>query len=450
MSGYLARFFRNPATGAGQLHLLKPQQDWVLGEHLYAREISDPRPPGSYDAVADLLKGRFFEQTFDTTPASVAAFEALATGAIAQGFVLMDLMAYSDRVIPPDAKPKPVWQQNIDRYYLQALAHTFGDAAPIEREAQAEPLLLYAQALHVHREKKAYAAEALPLALAAREAIDKRGRGPGNFYTWSLPWVEVAAAVHDELFLIYADLKEVTKSFAAIREAYDLAPDTFRSENLATMQCFSFPQFREDGFEMAFQFSNAGGYKHVLDHPEYAAFAARRQADISLKRPIVRRHAMVDPASAGQIAAAEGEIAHKLPAGYRAFLATRGRSKIAFHVGDDSAALKFCGPKDLSIWAGVLQHWFDITGDTGGAHSRAWRQKLGVERRALFSVATPWDNSSCVVLHLEAGPAYGRCFLWHHDEAYDLVPLGETFEAALIALEAGFVAGDPRIRSFFR
>lgn len=63
-------------------------------------------------------------------------------------------------------------------------------------------------------------------------------------------------------------------------------------------------------------------------------------------------------------------------------------------------------------------------------------------------VATPWDNSGCLVISLANGPTYGRCCHWDHDEAYDLVPIGDSFAAAVAALQSGFISGDATVRKF--
>jgi hypothetical protein len=87
-------------------------------------------------------------------------------------------------------------------------------------------------------------------------------------------------------------------------------------------------------------------------------------------------------------------------------------------------------------------------GDLSGEHSRDWAAKFGVDRKALWSAATTWDNSNALLISLASDATYGRCYLWHHEEGYNLVPIAETFEAAIEALRQGFVNGDTRVRGF--
>ena len=53
------------------------------------------------------------------------------------------------------------------------------------------------------------------------------------------------------------------------------------------------------------------------------------------------------------------------------------------------------------------------------------------------------------LMSLAEGRSQGHCYLWHHDEAYDLVPIGDNFDTAIKTVETGFISGDRRIRAFF-
>ena len=476
MDVYLSRHFLNPATGRQQRHLFMRYSDFVLyewiGEDPYANL---PVFDGTGDwakRMEDHLKAkRFFEQTFQDAAPAIAAYQALASKAIADGYFLTSNMDRMIDAIPPDAKPKPDWQQTIDHRYLQmAGGDTTGSIADdtVAQLAKFEPLWMAIVARRLHGNDPSRAAAVLPFAVAARDELNRRKAAKEPFYCWSISPIEIESDILEHLYDLYTHLKDDPNAFAAIREANDLSPDLYRTKHLALMQCYVFPQYREDAFETAFAYDSANDYikslpagtisgmpepdnryGQIKQHPHYAAYATRRKAEVENGKPVLRWHAMTDPADPKDITAADTALPRPLPLDYRVFLAKRGRSKLDLYLGRNTSTLKFAGPVDLIIWAEVFHHWLDQTGDTGGNHSDDWKAKFGVERNLLISVATPWDNSSCLAMSLAEGRSQGHCYLWHHDEAYDLVPIGDNFDTAIKTVETGFISGDRRIRAFF-
>ena len=458
MSDYLVRFFLNTKTGAQQRHMTQSAPYWVLGERIGADTAIDTSSPAAAAALVEKLTSgnlleklseqRFFEDNFDESAAAVAAFDRLAAEATAQGFFLTDLTDRYQEIIPPNAKPKPDWQQSIDALYLKLASRDYASAQAEHPLSKTEPLWLLLKAQHIHRLEPAFAGDALEFALAARDELNRRKLANQAFYCWSISPIEVEAGIHEQLFFRYADLNDTANAFKAIREAVDLSPDARRSENLALMQCFNYAQYRQDAFDTAFQYGRFGGYDDIRNHPEYAAYAARREAEIAGGTAHICWMAMCDAASAAGIVAAETELARRLPADYRTFLERRGKSKLAFYLGNETTIMTFAAPADIADWQHALQQWFDAMGDREEHFSKEWAENLGVDRRQLYSVATPWDNSSCLVMSLAEGKTYGHCYLWHHDEAYELVPIGDSFDEALETLTRGFSEGDPRVRTF--
>lgn len=431
MSIYLARFFLNSKTGGQQRHLLLEDNNLVMAEHLAegCERGEDPR---------------FFEGQFENLEEAVHAFERLAMDASNDDYVLTDIMDRFAQVIPVDAKPKPAWQQAIDRFYLATLMEDFDIELPDEPTARAEPMWLHLEALRAWRFETDRAREALEPALAARAELRQRSAEKKGYYSWSLPEGEQHAALEEHLFGMYRQLGDIGNAFRAIRTAQDIAPNMFRNERLATLQCFHFPQYRNDAFAQAFRYSNCG-FDDVLAHPDYAAFAKRRQAEIASEAPIVRWRSMCVPNTQGEIEACERQIAAKLPEDFRDFLLSRGKSRLDFLRGRRSATLTFAAAEDLLAWRDAFQSWLNTMGDADEGYSLAWAKELGVDRQMIWSIATPWDHSRCLVISLAGDETHGRCFLWDHDDAYLLEPIGATFTDALAAIEEGFVSGDARI-----
>src|SRR5262249_9945730 len=148
--------------------------------------------------------------------------------------------------------------------------------------------------------------------------------------------------------------------------------------------------------------------------------------EIASGKGYVRWMAMCKPSSEASIAEAEKKIGRPLPAGYRSFLSTRGKSRLVLHLGDSTDVMKFARAGDPAIWGRVFQSWLGLAGGEDEARSRIWAAKFGIDRRELWSVATPFDNSSCLAISLADNATYGRCYLWHHDDASELIPIGDS------------------------
>jgi SMI1 / KNR4 family (SUKH-1) len=454
MSHYLVRFFRHPKSAKQQRHLMLADGSWVLGEwigpefSIEAQMAKIASGDVSSSVFDDLSAARFYEDNFEDEGAAVSAFNRLAVDATKSGYVLVDLIDRMVDVIAPDAPEKPDWQDALDRYLLDVLARKPNARSPKHEAARNEPLQIYLDALRLHRTEPDRAADALTLALSARDELDRRKVSSATMYLWSIDRNEFEARINQLLMQIHQKLGNSDAMFAAIRRACDLSIDPYRSECLAVMQCYHFPQYREDAFETAFRYGD-DGYAQVKEHEDFAAYAKQRRKEVKSGKPILRWHAMQDPSSDAEIAAAEVALGATLPADYKAFLAERGRCKLSFMLGDEHKDLSFAGATDIAIWKGVFDHWLETMGAARENLTAEWPAKYGVDARTLYSIATPWDNSSCFVMDLAPGKGHGRCFFWDHDEAYDLIAIGADFTQALDALQIGFTSGDADIRLFF-
>jgi cell wall assembly regulator SMI1 len=452
MSHYLVRFFRQPRSGKQQRHLMLDDASWVLGEWIGAKNSLESRmakigTPG-FDPVQALMDDRFYEENFEDPTACVAAYEDLASRAVADGYVLVDMTDRMLDVIPDDAAPKPAWACALDQYVLDSAARKPIVGSPALEEARNEPLRHYLDALHRHRQNPDMATENLRTALIARNELDRRKVSGTPMYLWSIDPIEFEARIYQLLMQIHQQLGDTDAMFASIRKACDLVVNSYRSECLAQMQCYHLPQYREDAFETAFKYAQFG-YDVIREHKDYAAYAKRRKGEVKTGKPFMRWQSMQEPSSAAEITGAEAALGVKFPDDYKAFLAERGRCKLSLMLGEETKELNFAGAPDLAIWKGVFDHWLETMGAARDNLTADWPAKHGVEARTLHSIATPWDNSSCVVMDLAPGPGHGRCFLWDHDEACDLIPIGNTFTAALTAIEVGIKYDTPPMRMFF-
>jgi SMI1 / KNR4 family (SUKH-1) len=185
-----------------------------------------------------------------------------------------------------------------------------------------------------------------------------------------------------------------------------------------------------------------------MKHADYPAYVARRKLEIKSGKAISRWSAMTEPARVKQINAVEKFIGHKLPTSYRKFLKERGRSELNLLKKRQRKTLQFAGANDLVAWHETVQAWIVRSNGEASEIAAAWRRAHRIDYSQLCSVATTWDNSSALVMNLGPGQAFGRCFLWHHDEPSDLVPMGKDFDEALELVMRGFEKGDKRLKAF--
>src|SRR5262249_11457398 len=77
-----------------------------------------------------------------------------------------------------------------------------------------------------------------------------------------------------------------------------------------------------------------------------------------------------------------------------------------------------------------------------------FRKEYGVVLRDLVPVAEPAGVNGCMLVHLGAGEHFGWCYLWHHDDPWELAAPQPSFEAAIAELMAGIERRDPETRFF--
>lgn len=450
MSRYLARFFRHPATGIQQRHLMLANGSWVLGEWIgpdVAMNSDDPdflEKLSSGKLIEAMSNARFFEENYEDSAACVAAFERLADDARTAGFTERDI---DDRMVDDileSIPAKPVWKAACDRGWLAIMTGQATQLTVDDVNAEAKPMAQYIAARLVFGRDESKATDARRLLEAARDAIAERRKSKLPIYAWTIGDHELEASIYEWLFWVADAQGDHPAMFTAIRRACEISTDTRRSEALAFVQSHIYTDYIEDAFETAFRYAEFG-YDAVKSHPDFAAYAKRRRREQKSKTPIHRWAAMTSPSSLTDIQSAEATCAVQFPEDYRRFLAERGESTLMFHVGTESKILRFVGAQDFAAWQLSFQNWLDITGGPNDEAFADWSKTHGVGRRALFTVATPWDNSACLALCLVPGPRYGHGFWWDHDEASELVHLGTSFSACLETITRRFSSSDVEI-----
>ncbi len=443
MRGYFARFYRNREARIHWMHLMNDY--WVLSELLPADKDFVAPPDDWRDMKHDanyLFEGRDFETMAD----AVAAYERLSDEALNAGCELTDLQEYTSREIPETAIQKPVWQQQLDHCLLDLERKRLDYSLPGAPEAASEPITLWLRSLQVHRGLPENAAQAKLQAEAALNEFQARAAAKAPIYTWSFPQVELEASIFDCLYSVYIHLSDDDAALDAINQALAASISPGRIRVLCWMQMHRFPQYSDDAFEMAFSNPHfPEPYDLVFKHPEYAAYAARRKAELKAGQALTRWTLMAAPAKAGEIAAVETRLGRALPSDYRTFLSERGRSQLVFFDGDKRHIMQFAGASDLVAWHETVQHWLHMMIAGEPEISARWKSEFGIDHRQLWSVATPFDNSSALVISLADGPTFGHCFLWHHDDAAELIPFASNFGAAIAALETELAKPEGRL-----
>jgi hypothetical protein len=456
MRGYFARFFVNHERTHRQLHLM--EGTWVnairlVGDTKFVATNESAVAVGALGLdklLAQSEANDFFEKRFKMAADAVTAYEALAADARQAGGFLSDHQVYSSREVPETAKPKLAWQEALDRCLLTFTLGRFDWSLPIDPAAVREPIYLWLKAAQAYGDDPKKAASAKPLVVEAQTEVEHRSKAKTLCYSWSFPALEVEAEIYDLLYSVHINTGEDAAAFSAIQSAIAASISPGRMRFLTWMQCYKFPQFRDDAFETAFgtpaEYQDT--YDLVMKHADYPAYVARRKLEIKSGKAISRWSAMTEPARVKQINAVEKFIGHKLPTSYRKFLKERGRSELNLLKKRQRKTLQFAGANDLVAWHETVQAWIVRSNGEASEIAAAWRRAHRIDYSQLCSVATPWDNSSALVMNLGPGQAFGRCFLWHHDEPSDLVPMGKDFDEALELVMRGFEKGDKRLKAF--
>ncbi len=136
------------------------------------------------------------------------------------------------------------------------------------------------------------------------------------------------------------------------------------------------------------------------------------------------------------------------PADYRRLLAERGRTTRHVSIGDERSELEFFASGDLATRRANFQSYL-LRGTALEAASKYYAETYEVEFKNLVPVARPTSQSSLILLHLGEGSRYGWCFLWHHDDAYELESPFSSFDAALSGIPAACEQEDSVVLSFF-
>ncbi|TWS99887.1 SMI1/KNR4 family protein [Reyranella sp. CPCC 100927] len=431
---YFAKFLHKPPGDDDRLVLLALGSDTLMG--IYLKEVdylafdwSKPLPPGAN------LPGEFLRQAFDTASQSIAAFRHEVERLRAAGYVETHHTDYTLRDLGGDFTPKPAWQRLLD----DAMMASFADpvdvqanrlAALAETPAADEPMALWLAARHAGAIKSS---DALERAERARDTLVQREAGKQPYYTWSLPARAVKGHVYALLARRHLDARATPDASAALG-AIDAALDAYRDEDRLILQAWilstHFPEREEDAYDSIYRYADRGGYESITARASWAAYAARRAADTAAGRATWRWSGGHQPADAAAIAAAEAALDVRFPDAYRAFLQERGRCDLFVRLPDEDTRLRFAGPDQLSQMREDFIHFVTLTDSEANA-AASFRESSGVALRHLVPIAEPYDASNLVLLHTEPGDRYGRCFVWNHDGAWELVHEQPDFPAML-------------------
>ncbi len=431
---YFAKFLHKPPGEDDRLVLLALGSDTLMG--IYLKEVdylafdwSKPLPPGAN------LPGEFLRQEFDTTRLSIAAFRHEVERLRAAGYVETHHTDYTLRDLGGDFTPKPAWQRLLD----DAVMASFAD--PVEMQAQRlaalvgtraaeEPMAAWLAARHASAIKSP---DALERTEHARDMLLQREAAHRPCYAWSLPARAIKGHIYALLAHRYLDARATPDASAAL-EAINIALDAYREEDRLILQAWilstHFPEREEDAYDSIYRHADRGGYESITARPSWAAYAARRAADTAAGRATWRWSGGHQPADAAAIAAAEAALDVRFPDAYRGFLQERGRCELFVRLPDEDTRLRFAGPDQLSRMREDFIHFITLTDSEANA-AASFRESYGVALRHLIPIAEPYDASNLVLLHTEPGDRHGRCFVWNHDGAWELVHEQPDFPAML-------------------
>lgn len=434
---YFAKFFHKAPGDDDRLLLLDVGGDTLMGIYLkeidYQTAVRSNLPPGAN------LPGEFLRQEFGRTNESVGAFRREAETLRAAGYIETHHTKYTLRDLEGDFTPKPEWQRALD----EAIMSAFADPLDVRADqfatlagtpAAGEPTALWLAAQHARASKQP---DALEKAERARDALLQREASGAPHYTWSLFPHVVKGYIYELLADCYLDAEppDPWAALEAISIALEADPDKARLIFWASIICGCFPEREEDAYDSIHSWAHRSGFEEITSRPSYAAYAARRAADAAAGRG-TWRWGWGRPQSEAEIAAAEGALGVTFPDGYRRFLRERGQCDLFVRLPKDDARLRFAAADQL--WRSREDFInFVALADSEANVARYFRDDHGVDLRHLIPIAAPSGASNLLLLHTEPGDSYGSCYVWNHDDAWDLVNEQPSFEAMIAMLLAG-------------
>ena len=435
---YLAKFFhRAPGDDDRELLLCLGGDPCLIGIKMTQDDKSGP-------------DDEIFRHDFSEMGLAITALRTMADDLRAQGYVETDHTRYTLRTLLPDPQPKADWQRGLDDLMLSALCESLDTQARriadlADTPANREPLYLWLAA-HLQFARDRGGAKALAMAQAASDAMASRNAGEIPQYAWSINLYQLEARIFELLARIHFADGNAAAALSAIEQACEASDDTGRTALRAEILCAHFPDRVEEGFDLAYRYG-PNAFDAVIAHPLYDDYAKRRRGGGKASKGW-RWSQQKKPGSEGDILDAERHLGHALPQGYREFLTASSKTKLQIRLPEHSSELTFHAPSALKEQSNNLFDYitrFDDP-DKAGAY---FAEQYGVSLRDLVPVAEPKDISSCLVVHLGEGERYGWCFIWDHDDPFELESPQPDFAAAIASITRGIEQRDENTLRFF-
>jgi SMI1 / KNR4 family (SUKH-1) len=428
---YLAKFFhRLPGNDDREL-LLMPESPCGGGDRPVVMGIvlSDP-------------DRNFMHKEYPNMADANRAFRAAVQELRRDGYVETAHTDYTLRNLLPDPAAKPDWQRALDELLLVLFAEDRAAQTRLIKQldgtrAAEEPLYLWIATYHAAAARSVGTARLLDQAEQALNIFSAHKLAGAPIYTWSLPPYYLEAYINDLLCELHLAREDTQSGLAAARRACDISANQYRGGRVAWILCEHFPEHRDEAFDQAYRHGEFGGYEAVTAHPAYADYLRRRKQR-GKSDTAWRWSTQKTPASETELRQLELTLGVALPADYREFLATRGRTELLVRLVDDSRELRFFAP---SVLIEQRDNFFNYVSRVAGTAKR-FHTEYGISLRDLVPVAEPTDVSSRLLIHLGKGEKFGRCYLWSHEDLGALQVEQPSFKQALGALTQGIERRD--------
>ncbi|WJH39282.1 SMI1/KNR4 family protein [Aliirhizobium terrae] len=202
-----------------------------------------------------------------------------------------------------------------------------------------------------------------------------------------------------------------------------------------------------DAYDAIYRIAGDSYFKEITSRDSFKAYAKHRLADQKAGRSTWRWSTATSPADEAAIAEVEHSLVIAYPEDYTNFLKDKGECRLFVRLPHEDAVLKFANPSQQVRMRDDFMNFVRNPGVAGP--DQIVVDGFGLSLDHLIPIAEPQYVSNLLLLYVGPGERYGHCYVWNHDDPWELVCEQPSFAAMKEKLLGGIVLKDPQALDLF-